>query len=84
MNGVFNIKRELSSQEVALLKKDIYAMENEYKDPACNSGILVPHLLNYYFRLMDHYVLAHESVAKINEVLLKIKILDSSVYEAYR
>ena len=84
LNGVFNIKRELSSQEVALLKKDIYAMENEYKDPACNSGILVPHLLNYYFRLMDHYVLAHESVAKINEVLLKIKILDSSVYEAYR
>ena len=84
LNGVFNIKRELSSQEVALLKKDIYAMENENKDPACDSEILVPRLLNYYFRLMDHYVLAHESVAKINEVLLKIKILDSSVYEAYR
>lgn len=84
LNGVFNIKRELSSQEVALLKKDIYAMENEYKDPACDTGILIPRLLNYYFRLIDHYILAHESSAKINEVLLKIKILDSSVYEAYR
>lgn len=84
LNGVFNIKRELSPQEVARLKKDIYAMENEIKDPACNSAVLVPRLLNYYFWLMDHYILAHESVAKVNEILLKIKILDTSVYEAYK
>ncbi len=81
--GVLNIKRELSSQEVARLKKDIYAMEMEYKDPSCNSEILIPRLLNCYFWLMDHYDLAKENPAKINEVLLKIKILDSSVYEAY-
>ena len=30
--GVFNIKRELTSQEVARLKKDIYAMKNEIKE----------------------------------------------------
>ena len=83
LSGVFNIKRELTSQEVARLKKDIYAMENEIKDPSCNSEILVPHMLNCYFWLMDHYDLARETQAKINEVLLRIKILDSSVYEAY-
>lgn len=83
LSGVFNIKRELTSQEVARLKKDIYAMESEFKDPACNSEILIPHLLYCYFWLMDHYDLAKETPAKINEVLLKIKILDSSVYEAY-
>ncbi len=83
LSGVFNIKRELTSQEVARLKKDIYAMENEIKDPACNSEILVPRMLNCYFWLMDHYDLARETQAKINEVLLRIKILDSSVYEAY-
>lgn len=83
LSGVFNIKRELTSQEVARLKKDIYAMESEYKDPACNSEILIPHLLYCYFWLMDHYDLANENRAKINEVLLKIKILDSNVYEAY-
>ena len=83
LGGVFNIKRELTSQEVARLKKDIYAMENEIKDPSCNSEILVPRMLNCYFWLMDHYELAKETQAKINEVLLRIKILDSSVYEAY-
>ncbi|MBQ1709982.1 MAG: hypothetical protein II032_02590 [Treponema sp.] len=83
LSGVLNIKRELTSQEVARLRKDIYAMEMEFKDPSCNSEILIPHLLNCYFWLMDHYDLARENPAKINEVLLKIKILDSSVYEAY-
>lgn len=83
LSGVFNIKRELTSQEVARLKKDIYAMESEFKDPSCNSEILIPRLLYCYFWLMDHYDLAKETPAKINEVLLKIKILDPQVYEAY-
>ena len=83
LGGVFNIKRELTSQEVARLKKDIYAMENEIKDPSCNSEILVPRMLNCYFWLMDHYELAKENQAKINEVLLRIKLLDSAVYEMY-
>ena len=83
LGGVFNIKRELTSQEVARLKKDIYAMENEIKDPACNSEILIPRMLNCYFWLMDHYDLANENQAKINEVLLRIKLLDTQVYEMY-
>jgi tetratricopeptide (TPR) repeat protein len=83
LGGVFNMKRELTSQEVARLKKDIYAMENEIKDPSCNSEILIPRMLNCYFWLMDHYDLANENQAKINEVLLRIKLLDTSVYEMY-
>lgn len=81
--GIFNIKRELTSQEVGRLKQNIYAMENEFKDPGCNTDILVPDLLNNYFWLIDHYVLTHESTSKVNEILLKIKILDSSIYETY-
>ncbi|MCI5606118.1 MAG: hypothetical protein MR420_01525 [Spirochaetia bacterium] len=81
--GIFNIKRDLNSQEVARLKKNIYAMENEYKDPSCNEEIIIPKLLNSYFWQIDHYNLTHEPVMKINEILLKIKILDSSIYEAY-
>ncbi|MCR4580840.1 MAG: hypothetical protein K5681_10900 [Treponema sp.] len=83
LNGVLNIKKELIPQEVVKLKKEIYAKESEYKDPSCNAEILVPRLLNCYFRLMDHYTLVHESSTKCNEILLKIKILDSTVYQAY-
>lgn len=83
LTGVFNIKKELSSQEVAKLKKDIYALENETKDPSCNREILVPRLLNCYFWLLDFYALSRENNSKISEILLKIKILDSSIYDAY-
>lgn len=81
--GIFNIKRTLTSQEVCRLKQNIYAMENEYKDPSCNAKILTPRLLNSYFWLIDYYVLSHENVNKINEILLKIKILDSNIYNVY-
>lgn len=83
LDGVFNIKRELNPQEVIKLKKDIYALENEYKNPMCNEKILVPNLLYKYFWLIDHYVQTQESVVKINEILIKIKLLDSSVYENF-
>ena len=81
--GVFTVKRKLRSQEVGRLKQDIYAKENELKDPANDSSILTPRLLNMYFRLMDHYVLSKDNVSKINEVLLKIKILDPEVFKIY-
>lgn len=81
--GIFNIKRELTSQEVGRLKQNIYAMENEFKDPSCNTAVLVPDLLNSYFWLIDHYMLTHAEASNINEILLKIKILDSSIYDTY-
>lgn len=81
--GIFNITRDLTSQEFGRLRNDIYAMENEIKDPSCNEEILIPKMLNSYFWLIDHYTLTHTSTAKINEILLKIKILDSSIYEMY-
>src|SRR5574344_74964 len=74
--GVFTVKRELRSQEAGKLKQEIYARENEMKDPANDSAVIIPRLLNLYFWLIDHYVMTKESVTKINEVLLKIKILD--------
>ena len=81
--GVFSVKRELRSQEAGKLKQEIYARENELKDPANDSATITPRLLNLYFWLIDHYVMTKESVTKINEVLLKIKILDPAVYKLY-
>ena len=60
-----------------------FFMENEIKDPSCNEAILTPKMFNSYFWLIDHYTLTHTSTVKINEILLKIKILDSSIYELY-
>lgn len=81
--SVFNVRRQLKSQEVGRLKQDIYAKENELKDPNNNSSLIKPRLLNMYFWLIDYYDLAQESSAKIHEVLLKIKILDKNIYTLY-
>lgn len=81
--GVFTVKRELRSQEAGRLKQEIYARENELKDPGNDSTIITPRLLNLYFWLIDHYVLSKESVSRINEVLIKIKLLDAGIYKMY-
>lgn len=80
--GAFNVKRPLKSQEVGRLKQNIYAKENELKASERNDFI-VPRLMNLYLWLMDHYLLVKESTIKINDLLLKIKLLDSEIYEEY-
>ena len=81
--GIFNIKRELRSQEVGKLRQEIYALENEQKDPSCDFQILTPRLINMYFWLIDHYVQNNDNQRLINEILLKIKILDTNIYNSY-
>ncbi|MCR4742710.1 MAG: hypothetical protein K5866_07590 [Treponema sp.] len=83
LNGILTVKRDLTSQEVAKLMNNVFAMESEYKDPCCDSKILVPKLLNHYFWLLDHYMKHGDNRAKVSEILLKVKILDSSIYELY-
>ena len=81
--GIFTVKRELRSQEVGRLKQEIYAKENESKDPSSDTNILTPRLINLYFWLIDHYVLTNTEQSKINQILLKIKILDPAIYSLF-
>ena len=81
--GVFNIKRKLRSHEVGRLKQDIYAKENELRNPSSNLKTLTPRLINMYFWLIDHYVRTEDGREKTNEVLLKIKMLDRNIYGLY-
>jgi tetratricopeptide (TPR) repeat protein len=81
--GVFNVKRKLKSQEIGRLKQDIYAKENEMKNPNNDLALIKPRLLNMYFWLVDYCELAQENNAKIQEALLKIKLLDKNIYMLY-
>jgi len=80
---VFNVKRELSAPEVGKLKQEIFARENEAKNPTSDMETLTPRLINLYFWLIDHYVMSNDSVTKINEVLLKIKLLAPEIHAMY-
>ncbi len=82
--GIFNIKRELRALEFGKLKQSIFALENEIRDAAAgNRSVLIPRLINQYFWLIDHYVNVEDEKSRINEVLLKIKLLDTDVYNKY-
>jgi tetratricopeptide (TPR) repeat protein len=81
--GVFNVKRELKAVEVGKLRQSIYQLENEAKESGDDRATLVPRLINRYFWIIDHYVAAREDRAKIDEVLLKVRLLDQSVYKQY-
>ncbi len=82
--GVFNVKRELRALEFGKLKQAIFALENDIKTASPESrSNLIPRLINHYFWLIDHYINVNDDKARINEVLLKIKLLDTEVYNRY-
>lgn len=57
-------------------------MENEHKDPSRSTSLQVPRLIYKYFWLID-YCQSINDTQLINEILLKIKILDTDVYNHY-
>lgn len=81
--GVFSVKRELRPIEAGKLKQSIFELEQELSGSAERRHILVPKLLNRYFWLIEHFVAVKEEKSRIDEVLLKIKLLDISVYKQF-
>lgn len=85
--GVFCVKRGIKSVEAAKLRQEIFSLENEIGSTAKEKDVIVPRLLNLYFWYIDYLTQARskeENAAKlIDDVLLKIKILDKKVYEVY-
>jgi hypothetical protein len=81
--GVFTVKRELRPQEAGKLRQAIYSLETELKETGCDRAIIVPKLINHYFWFIDHLIARQEERSKIEETLLKIKLLDADVHKKY-
>ncbi|MGP1594525.1 MAG: tetratricopeptide repeat protein [Treponema sp.] len=84
LDGVFSVKRELKALELGKLRQSIYTLENELRSKtAKNVNLLIPRLINHYFWLIDHYMNGNGEKTKIDEILLRIKLLDEEIYERY-
>ncbi|MDR0410477.1 MAG: hypothetical protein LBH75_00685 [Treponema sp.] len=87
--GVFSVKRELKPIELRKLKDSIFSLENEVKNRPENLSFSKPRLLNRYFWLIDHYENVREDPRReapllIEETMLKIRVIDSAIYEQFR
>jgi tetratricopeptide (TPR) repeat protein len=80
--GVFSVKRELKQVEAGRLRDSILSLENEFHNRP--QGPVKPRLINRYFWLIDHYENIRGDPNLVEEILLKIKILDPAIYELYR
>ena len=84
LDGILNVKRELKALELGKLRQSIYMLENELREKDVkNKKLLVPRLINYYFWLIDHYMNGTVEKLKIDEILLRIKLLDEKIYDRY-
>lgn len=81
--GIFSVKRELKQVELGRLKQSIFALENAVRGKQDDLNLLTPRLINRYFWLIDHFENIQEDPGKIEETLLKIKIIDPAIYERY-
>ena len=81
--GVLNIKRELKPLELGKLKQSIFSYENRLNDNGDVGSETMPRLLNYYFRLIDHYVCVNEERGKIEDILRKMKRLNNEIFMEY-
>ena len=82
--GVLNVKRELKPLEYGKLKQSIFNLENQLLEGGeGESDMVVPRLINRYFWLIDHYITTKDSREKIEQVLRKVKQLNTEVYDQY-
>ena len=92
----FSIKRVLRPLEYGQLRQSIFELEQSLGVTATGDGVvltpqeedvvpsaLVPRLINRYFWLIDHYVATDEEQAKVDDVLLRLRALDLSVYQRF-
>lgn len=81
---VFTVKRPMRMQEIMRLRQDIFNKESEIRSPGANRDVLKPRLLYLYFMLIDYYNLTKDSSRSVSEVMLKMRVLDSAIYDLYR
>lgn len=80
--GVFNLKRELSSAEYNRISASARQLEIELRESPQQRSSAVPRLLNRYFWMADSLRIRSDNNG-LNALLLKIKILDQSIYASY-
>jgi hypothetical protein len=83
LTGLFDVKPELSPSEIARLNSSMFQLENELRENPSQAEAIKPRLLNRYFWLADYYKAIGAENARIEKILLKIRLLDEDIFQQY-
>lgn len=83
LTGLFGVKRELTPSESSRLNSSMFQLENDLRENPAMSARLKPRLLNRYFWILDHYEASGAEKARIDKILLKIRLLDEEIFKQY-
>lgn len=78
---IFTVRRDLKTAEYGLLRQKIYALEREYSET--KERVLEPRLLYCYFYLLDYCYKMGGARVSIDEIMIKIKGINPTIYNMY-
>lgn len=80
---VFDVKRELRSQESSRINSSILRLENELKENPARLEWIKPRLLSHYFWMLHHYETIQADDGRKERIRGKIRLLDEEIFRQY-
>jgi tetratricopeptide (TPR) repeat protein len=86
LEDVFYVKRQLNSQQVEGIKREIYTMEKSYqsmkKEQLAESNV-VPRLINRYLWMLDYFEFQQYDAENLNEIRARLLQIDHDLFEEH-
>lgn len=83
LSKVFDVRRELRSQESSRLNSSILRFENELKENPARLAWIKPRLLTHYFWMLHHYDAIQAEDGRKERIRGKIRLLDEDIFRQY-
>lgn len=86
LEDLFYVKRQLNSQQVESIKREIYTMEKSYQTMSSEhleSTNIVPRLINKYLWMLDYFEEQNYDFESITEIRNRLIKLDKNLFEGF-
>ncbi|MBN2038968.1 MAG: hypothetical protein JW864_02935 [Spirochaetes bacterium] len=86
IEDIFYARRNINSQQVETIKREIYSLEKNCRDmskekiPESN---IVPRLINKYIWMLDYFRFQNYNYESISEIRNRLVVLDKDIFETF-
>lgn len=86
LEDVFYVKRQLNSQQVDGIKREIYTLEKSFQTQSREkneSTNIIPRLINKYLWMLDYFEFQHYDFQSITEIRGRLLQIDKELFEDF-